>query len=161
MKPGLIASGIVSAWTWAATLVSIHVMHTSTSLTHGLDSFNPVQLRTNLESPDLGMYLVKYYNALITNRWFTGGMVVVQPCKSFYSHNSQPSSSSKHLMHTHGLRLSVRVGVHWHIVSLCSLGSSMFLFDARQNDLLRIPDSRRISSCRLCSFSAVPPQSPI
>jgi len=29
VKPGLIASGIVSAWTWAATLVGLFIPHTS------------------------------------------------------------------------------------------------------------------------------------
>ena len=32
VKPGLIASGIVSAWTWAATLVSLFILRTSSSV---------------------------------------------------------------------------------------------------------------------------------
>lgn len=130
-----------------------------TFLTCRLDSFNPVQLRTNMESLGPGMYLVTYKDVFVTYRWFPGGMVAVRPYRFFYSHSSQPSSSSTRHMRTHGLRSSVLAGVHWHIVSLCSLGSSLFLSNAWQNNLPRIPDLRQISSYRLCSFLVVPLQS--
>lgn len=101
-----------------------------TFLTCRLDSFNPVQLRTNMESLGPGMYLVTYKDVFVTYRWFPGGMVAVRPYRFFYSHSSQPSSSSTRHMRTHGLRSSVLAGVHWHIVSSCSLGSSLFLSNA-------------------------------
>lgn len=49
IKPGLIASGIVSAWTWAATLVGPSSFRLTRVVTDvGLPSCKVVQLRINL-----------------------------------------------------------------------------------------------------------------
>ena len=66
VKPGLIAAGIVSAWTWAATLVCRRSLRLCRLDSNFCTSFNRLQLLTNMAYLD------------------HGGMELAQPFK-FYS----------------------------------------------------------------------------
>lgn len=79
VKPGLIASGIVSAWTWAATLVRCFMFESSTSNIHVIvHSYKVVQSRINLVGTpaDAAEYQTDRAQFIgISGPWWYGGMI--------------------------------------------------------------------------------------
>lgn len=125
VKPGLIASAVVSAWTWAATLVSAPFACSRLWIdTH-------VQLQSSAVAYKYG----------ISGPWWYGSGATVQvllfaqvsdPAISLafldahrLSFSSLPSSSSMPHMRIHSSKSSVLAGVRSPISSSCSLVSTV------------------------------------
>lgn len=124
IKPGLIASGIVSAWTWAATLVRITECR---SLIYLIDPFRfssckVVQSLTSSASLVPGGMAVSRVS--FTHREPVSHSVeqLVRPSRFCSSPCWLPNSNSTLPMLTLGLRSSEPGGDDWPMVSSCSSG---------------------------------------
>ena len=110
IKPGLIASGIVSAWTWAATLVRkpplLSVLGNHTTLVAAIECCR-IQ--------------IWYLGSVVVRRWCNSPSASLRSgtfhlCFTYasladVSHSSLQSLNSMHPMLTHGSRLSQLAGV--------------------------------------------------